>query len=166
MLLTRAFLSLFFVSFFGISANSFQPTTSAIPVRKGKVVAIKDGDTISLLYKRQTLTIRLEHIDCPEKDQPYATRARQFISDSCFGKNVTVTGTRFDRNKRLIGVVTTVAGTNINKALVEAGLAWHYRQYSCDSSYALLEKQARLQRKGLWAENQPTPPWLWRKKSR
>lgn len=166
MLLTRVFLSLFFIPLFYIKANSFQPAASTITVRKGKVVAIKDGDTISLLYNRQTLTIRLEHIDCPEKGQSYGTRARQFISDSCFGKNVTVTGTRFDRNKRLLGVVTTVAGTNINKALVEAGLAWHYRQYSSDSSYSLLEKQARLQRKGLWAENKPTPPWNWRKRNR
>lgn len=166
MSVTRGFLSFFFIVLFCVKANPHEPAASAILIRKGKVIAIKDGDTISLLYNRQTLTIRLAHIDCPEKGQPYGARARQFISDSCFGKNITVTGTRFDRNKRLIGVVTTAAGTNINKALIEAGLAWHYRQYSSDSSYSLLEKQARLQRKGLWAESKPTPPWNWRKRNR
>lgn len=166
MSVTRTFLSLFLISLFCVKANSFPSAASALLVRKGKVIAIKDGDTISLLYNRQTLIVRLEHIDCPEKGQPYGTRAKQFISDSCFGKNVTVTGTRFDRNKRLIGVVTTVAGTNINKALVAAGLAWHYRQYSTDSSYSLFENQARQQHKGLWAHSQPTPPWHWRKKKR
>lgn len=162
----RVFLSFFFIALFCVKANSHQPAASAILIRKGKVIAIKDGDTISILYNRQKLTVRLEHIDCPEKGQPYGARAKQFISDSCFGKTVTVTGTRFDRNKRLIAVVTTVAGTNINKALVAAGLAWHYRQYSTDSSYSLLENKARQQRKGLWGDTQPSPPWLWRKKKR
>jgi micrococcal nuclease len=32
-----------------------------------KVTAIKDGDTFKILYKNNEITVRLNHIDCPEK---------------------------------------------------------------------------------------------------
>jgi endonuclease YncB( thermonuclease family) len=52
---------------------------------------------------------------------------------------------------------------NISKALLRAGLAWHYRQYSNDSLLTALEMEARAAKKGLWSEPYPVPPWTWRK---
>ncbi len=133
-------------------------------VIKGKVIAVKDGDTIDILYKGNPLTIRLAHIDCPEKKQPFGSVAKSFISAECFGQVVTIQSNgKSDRNKRLIGVVINARGKNVNKELVKAGLAWHFTRYSTDTSYAVIERAARQNKIGLWKDVSPTPPWQWRK---
>ena len=148
------------------------PLVSACPVAteqppaelSGKVISIKDGDTIAILYNNKTLTIRLAHIDCPEKKQPYGQAAKQFMSDKCFGQIVTIQHQHeYDRSKRLIGEVITASGENLNKSLVKAGLAWHYKKYSTNTSYAALEQEAKKQRIGLWSEPNPVAPWEWRR---
>jgi micrococcal nuclease len=134
----------------------------------GKVIAIKDGDTIEVLYESNTIVIRLAHIDCPEvkKRQPFGEAAKKFTSNVCFGQMVTVQNEgKFDRYKRLIAVIINNKNENVNKALVKAGLAWHYLKYSTDTSYDELEIIARKNKMGLWADKNPTPPWRWRKPS-
>jgi endonuclease YncB( thermonuclease family) len=56
-------------------------------------------------------------------------------------------------------------GRSLNQELVRAGYEWWYRRYSKDFSLSELEAQARLARSGLWADQQPTPPWEWRRNS-
>ena len=73
------------------------------------------------------------------------------------------------------------------------GLAWHYKDYSTSKEYSQLEDTARLvliwiqylfilifwlliinattyifrqQKKGIFRQKNPTPPWEWRKKKR
>ena len=136
------------------------------PDMSGKVIGIVDGDTIDLLYNNKPLRIRLEHIDCPEirKKQPYGAAAKKFTSDKCFGQMVSIKHrNQIDRNKRLIGEVINADGLNVNKALVKAGLAWHFLKYSSSQEYAALEKSARAMKVGLWKDPHPTPPWNWRK---
>lgn len=133
---------------------------------QGKVIGVKDGDTIEILTEGNPLTIRLAHIDCPEtrKQQPFGRTAKQFTSDYCFGQQVVVVHqNKYDRYKRLIGEVINSKGQNLNKELVNAGLAWHFKKYSSDYHYAVIELKARNAKKGLWADKNPTPPWLWRK---
>lgn len=61
---------------------------------------------------------------------------------------------------------------DINLAMINAGLAWHYKKYQKDQSrsdrllYAHAEEQARQHRIGLWRDPNPTPPWDWRKGGR
>jgi len=47
--------------------------------------------------------------------------------------------------------------------MVEAGLAWHYVQFSKNKELAAAEKTAKETRLGLWADKEPVPPWEWRK---
>ena len=130
----------------------------------GKVIKVKDGDTIELLVDGKPVTVRLEHVDCPEKKQPFGTAAKQFTAEKCFGKTVRlIHSNKYDRNGRLIGVVMTDSVTNLNKELVKQGYAWHFLKYSRDSSYSLLERTARKLKRGLWNDNHPVAPWEWRK---
>ena len=132
---------------------------------EGKVTSIKEGDTYKVLYDGSERTIRLAHIDCPEKKQPFGSKAKQFASDICFGKTVTVkTQGKTDRNKRIIGEIILQDGTNINKELVRNGLAWHFRKYSNDNEYSQLETEARQKQVGLWSDKKPIAPWEWRHK--
>lgn len=131
----------------------------------GRVVSISDGDTFKVLYEGREVKIRLEHIDCPEKRQPFGTRARQEVSRLIFGKNVIIRPTGKDRYGRILAEVYA-DNRNVNKTLVQRGYAWHFKKYSSDADYARLERQARKSRLGLWQEQRPIPPWEWRKSRR
>jgi endonuclease YncB( thermonuclease family) len=73
---------------------------------------------------------------------------------------------KYDRYKRLIAEVVLPNGVNVNKALVQNGLAWHYKKHSKSSEYAQLERVARQQRIGLWSDSNAMAPWEWRKRRR
>lgn len=134
----------------------------AVAQTRGKVVSVKDGDTIEILAEGRPVRVRLTGIDCPEKAQPYGQTAKQFASDLCFEDTVTVLGSERDRYGRLLGTVMLADGRNLNTELVRAGLAWHYVKYSQDAQLAALETEARAAKRGLWADPQPVAPWDWR----
>ena len=130
----------------------------------GKVVGVKDGDTIEVLFEGKSETVRLLDIDCPEKKQAFGTRAKQFTSDLCFGKEVKVVSNgKRDRYKRILGTVY-IDDINLNKELIKAGFAWHFKKYSDKQEYADLENTARENKLGLWADENPIAPWDFRKK--
>jgi len=80
------------------------------------------------------------------------------------GKTVTVIEEDVDRYARVVGAVILPDGRNLNREILAAGLAWWYRQYAPDDTVArILESKARKDRRGLWAEADPVPPWEWRK---
>ena len=47
-------------------------------------------------------------------------------------------------------------------ALVEAGLAWHYKKYSDDPVLAAAEVVAKAKKTGVWSLPNPVPPWAYR----
>ncbi|MGC1951256.1 MAG: thermonuclease family protein, partial [Gammaproteobacteria bacterium] len=69
-----------------------------------KVVGIADGDTLTLLVDTKQLRIRLAEIDTPERGQPYATKAKQALSDLTFGKTARVVEVDLDRYGRIVCV--------------------------------------------------------------
>lgn len=133
----------------------------------GKVTGIKDGDTFEVLYDGQPEKVRLADIDCPEKSQPFGNNAKQYASDLCFGKMVTVTSSgKRDRYGRIVGTIVTKDKINVNEQLVAAGLAWHYKAYSKNDDLDAIEQKARKSKAGLWADKNPVAPWEWRKSRR
>ena len=148
-----------------IFASCKSKTSEKLPLLfLGKVVGIKDGDTFKVLYENKEITIRLAHIDCPEKKQPFGKNAKQFASDLCFGKEIQVKSEgKTDRYKRLIATLY-IDDICINKEIVKNGYAWHFIKYSNDDDYRELENTARLNKLGLWADLNPIAPWEWREK--
>ena len=72
----------------------------------GKVVAIADGDTITVLdASNRQHKIRLDGIDAPESSQDFGSRAKQSLSDLVFSKTVTVISSKKDRYGRTLGKV-------------------------------------------------------------
>jgi micrococcal nuclease len=126
------------------------------------VVAVHDGDTISVRTPKETVRVRLEGIDCPEYRQPYSARAKRFTSDLVYRKTVTVDGRGEDQYGRLLARVR-VDGVELNERLVRNGLAWHYERGKTDRVLADAERTARAARVGLWADPMPVPPWAWRR---
>ncbi len=135
----------------------------------GKVVKITDGDTLYVLdanYEQHK--IRLAGIDAPERKQAYGLASRKHLLSIVAGKQVTVEYQKRDRYRRIIGKVL-VDGIDVCLEQVKAGLAWHYKKYQHEQSpedqrlYADAEHKARNERLGLWRENNPNPPWEYRR---
>ena len=132
----------------------------------GKVVSVADGDTITILDSAKAQhKIRLYGIDTPEKAQAFGNVAKKYTSKLVYGKTVDVTTYDTDRYGRTVGVVIA-DGVNVNQSLIGAGLAWQYRKY-CKASFCEdwlgLEKKAHQSKNGLWTDNNPVPPWEYRK---
>lgn len=129
----------------------------------GKVIAITDGDTFKLLTADSTqIKVRLANIDCPERKQPFSTKAKQFASDAIFNKTVTIQVLKKDRYRRYISNVIYDDSLSLCHELVKNGLAWHYVKYSKDTTLQKLEDTARLNKVGLWQDPNSIAPWQWR----
>ena len=55
-------------------------------------------------------------------------------------------------------------GQDLGRWLVEQGLAWSYAVGSQSAPYATEQSQAREQKRGLFAQPGPEPPWRFRRR--
>jgi endonuclease YncB( thermonuclease family) len=132
----------------------------------GHVVKVHDGDTLTVLVDGSELRVRLDGIDAPELAQPYGRRSRDSLSELCGAKQALVTRRGKDRYGRTIGRVSC-AGIDAGDEQVRRGMAWVYVRYArADSPMYGSEHDARLARRGLWADLAPVAPWAWRQASR
>lgn len=135
---------------------------------EAEVIGVMDGDTIKVLTSdKKEIKIRFEHIDAPEKKQPFGQVCKQALSDMVFGKVVYIRSqSRPDRYGRMIAEVYMCEASkdSVNMAMVRKGCAWHYKAFSKNSTYAEAERIARETKVGLWSESNPIEPWNWRKK--
>lgn len=131
---------------------------------QGKVIRVLDGDTIEVLQEQQPVRVRLLNIDAPEKKQPFGRWSTNQLKALLAGQSVTVSYTQTDRYGRILGQVITANGTEANRQQVQKGAAWVYYRYNTDNSLPALQREAQTQKRGLWADNQPVPPWEWRHK--
>jgi micrococcal nuclease len=133
----------------------------------GTVVAITDGDTITVLQDGIPERVRLHRIDCPERKQAFYGEAKRYAAELAFGTSVVVRIKGHDRWKRPIGEVILPHGRVLNHELVRAGFAWWFRKYAIgDTTLQSLEDEARTAKRGLWADPNPVSPWDFRTKSR
>jgi micrococcal nuclease len=153
-----------------ISLVLFAPAAvSAGQLTPGLVVAISDGDTITLLTEdKQQLKIRLAGIDTPEKKQAFGTKARDHLASRIFKQDVEVDLRKKDQYGRYLGVIY-IGGIDMNQSMIQDGYAWFYKHYAKEQPkeealrYANAERDARLKKRGLWADPNPVPPWEFRK---
>jgi endonuclease YncB( thermonuclease family) len=73
--------------------------------------------------------VRLHGVDAPEQGQPFTNRAKQFVSDLCYHKEVRVQTKGQDRYQRTIADVILTDSRILNYEIVKAGLAWRFRPY-------------------------------------
>lgn len=124
-----------------------------------KVIAISDGDTLTCLFKRKQIKIRLAHIDAPESSQPYGNKAKQTLAHLTFKQDVLLKSMGYDHYQRLLAVLYSDKGENINLKLVQQGMAWAYSK--TDTQYEYAQQKAQKDKTGLWRENHPIPPSTW-----
>ena len=136
----------------------------------GTVVGISDGDTIKVLDSNKTEhKIRLMGIDAPEKSQAFGAASKQALSNYIYQREVTVEYKKKDRYQRILGKVI-LDKQDICLAMIELGLAWHYKDYEKEQSktdrdfYSQAELKARQAKIGLWQDANPVAPSAFRRK--
>jgi len=131
-------------------------------VLQGTAVKIIDGDTFDLLLTdKTTRRIRLYGIDCPERQQPYYQTAKDFLGKKLQSATIRVAIQDQDVYGRTVGIVWA-DNYNVNEALLQAGLTWHYKRYDRNPRWEQLEREARHQQTGLWADAHPIAPWTFK----
>jgi endonuclease YncB( thermonuclease family) len=151
---------------------------------QGKVVKVADGDTVTIIDDSDKKhRVRLAGIDAPEKNQSYGDVSTQALIELVSGKTVTIEYEKRDRYKRIVGkVLVDPPGEVFCMALdcvkkidagleqIKAGLAWHYKKYQMEQSevdrrlYSEAELEARIKHLGIWKDEEPMAPWVWRRR--
>lgn len=108
----------------------------------GKVVAVADGDTLTVLVDRHQVKVRLTEIDAPEKNQPFGNRSKQSLADLAFGKVVRLVTYDEDRYGRTLGRVY-VGKQDVNAEQVRRGMAWGFDRYVTERGLYSFRDEAR-----------------------
>jgi micrococcal nuclease len=124
-----------------------------------KVIGIIDGDTYDILVDNQSVRIRMDAIDAPERGMPFNKVAKKYLSNMIFGKFIKMVELKKDSHGRIVGKTFLKDGTDVSLEMIKAGFAWHYKKFSSDPILAKLENNARKNKLGLWQENEPLAPW-------
>lgn len=134
-------------------------------VIQGVVFHVIDGDTLLLRTQaaapRAFVKVRLADIDAPELDQPFGTAAKAALARRVENRTVTVVLVATDDWGRRVGWVRA-GGVDVNRALVNEGLAWAYTRYHRNPALRAVEQDARRARRGLWRDEGTIAPWRWR----
>jgi endonuclease YncB( thermonuclease family) len=154
---------------------------SAFADISGKVVAVTDGDTIKIIDANNIQhKVRLTGIDAPEKAQPFGNASRNHLASLLAGKNVRVESSKNDRYGRILGKVwvqpddcpSCARTLDANHAQIVSGMAWWYQYYADEQPSEERERyksaviEAKAEKRGLWREANPIPPWAWRRGQR
>lgn len=129
----------------------------------GRVVAVHDGDTITVLVAGRDIRVRLAGIDAPERGQPFRNASRNALEAQVAGREVRVVERGRDGYGRVLGKVY-VGPIDVNAEQVRAGYAWVYRRFAQDPALLALEAEAKAAQRGLWRDRKPVPPWTWRER--
>jgi endonuclease YncB( thermonuclease family) len=125
-----------------------------------EVTQVENGDTLEVLWNDDRRTVRLFGTDAPENGQSYFARARDLATALAAGENVQLVPVE-ERDGTMLVRIRLPDGRELNQVMVRNGLAW-YVESSGATDLARLEQRARDERRGLWSESQPRPPWEYR----
>jgi endonuclease YncB( thermonuclease family) len=144
-----------------------EPKTT-IDLLEGKVTSVESGDTIMVRANDQNLYwVRLYAIDAPDSGQAYFKDSKKTLSKLVFNKVVKVVVYTAASNGQLFGTVLQ-NGHDVGLNMLEKGMAWHFNRYAYREttasriSYKDAQTNASTARIGLWARDNPIPPWVFR----
>jgi micrococcal nuclease len=134
---------------------------SAAPYN-ARCISVIDGDTITVEHDGHPEHIRLSDIDAPEAAQPFGTSSTLILSKLILNKLVRVIPDGHDRYGRTLATLLLPPSLNVNATMIRNGIAWHAVQYSSDPALSRHQDLARGERRGLWRDPSPVPPWVFR----
>jgi endonuclease YncB( thermonuclease family) len=137
----------------------------------GRVLRVIDGDSLVLDVRGSLFEIGLAGVDAPELNQPWGPGAAEHLRRMIAGAFVVVDA-HTTRDSGMVGSIR-FKGRDLGLDLIEAGLAWSlFRGDPADGpaatphAYTRAEQAARAAGRGLWSDENPVPPWQWRRPGR
>lgn len=129
-----------------------------------KIVYFYDGDTVKVDDGKDIYKLRIVDIDAPERNQPYGKKARRALMKLCENAQIEVIlQAQKDRYQRRLGQLYCDT-QSVAHYMASQGHAWSQgKRYTQDMTVLDAAKTARAQKLGLWAAENPIPPWKWRK---
>ena len=140
----------------------------------GLVTGTTDGGHLTVNGNGTEIPVKLYCVEAPvmtkvRKDrpwlaksgQPFAGRAFMALSNKVLHKQVRIDILKIDRKRRAVAIVY-LDGRNINLEMVAEGWGWASRKCQKrppDAEYVAAEERARARKAGLWAQDNPQPPW-------
>lgn len=129
----------------------------------GKVSEVIDGNTLVLKTgDNETYTILLHGIDSPEPGQQYADQSTQLLKKLLLDRMITVSITGRDPKGYRYVDIELQGNPDPRHELLRAGLAWPAERHN-DPELESLKEEAREKNMGLWQEENPIPPWTYRR---
>jgi endonuclease YncB( thermonuclease family) len=148
-------LALFIITF-GFVTETFAQNT-------GKVINVIDGNTIEVVdEKSQIQKLMFAGIDCPEPGQEYADKAKKFIEKLLLNKEVSWEIVGKDRWANYLAVIKLKDDLDPRVELLKEGLAWTHEKNPLPE-LEVHRVKAQEKRKGLWKEESPVSPWIYRR---
>ncbi|MDB4614203.1 thermonuclease family protein [bacterium] len=127
-----------------------------------KVMKIIDGDTFfGMNRSRATETVLFRGVDAPEMAQQFGADAREALAKRIEGRTLRLELAENDEFGRTTAEVFD-GDESLNVWLIRQGLGWHNWKFDPDEAKAAAEKLAKSERIGLWAADDPMPPWEWK----
>jgi micrococcal nuclease len=139
------------------------PVPAAAQTRLATVTRVSDGDTLWVRLeddgKRRKL--RIVGIDAPELCQPHGEQAREALATMVLGRQVEIESRYDDVYGRALSRITQ-DGQDVAQWLVLHGHAWSPGFRWHPGRYAQAQRQAAAARTGLWAQDEPIEPRVFR----
>lgn len=128
---------------------------------QANVTKVISGDTFMAKKDNQEIKVRVLGIDAPELKQNYGKDAKKYLESLILNKTVEIKEDRIDQYDRVVGEVF-LGDKNINIDMLETGNAWCMRSQREVKEYFDAQEEAKANKKGLWAEENPESPWKFR----
>ncbi len=129
----------------------------------GKVSEVIDGNTLIIeTRENETYTVLLHGIDSPEPGQQYADQSTAFLKKLLLNKKITLTTHGRDRKGNRYVKILIDGAPDPRHELLRAGLAWPAERHN-EPQLEVLKEEARQKNLGIWQEEDPTPPWTYRR---
>lgn len=130
---------------------------------QGKVTRVIDGNTLEFTScDGERYTIVLSGIDCPELNQAYGDEAKVCLEKLTLNKSADVVIKGKDRVGNSLAEVLIEGKKDPRIQLLKDGLAWTAER-NPDSDLESYRLASQSKKKGLWKEENPTPPWTYRR---
>ncbi len=134
------------------------------------VAWVYDGDSLKVQSNNKYFIIRLFGIDAPEKSQKFGKASLKNLIKLVRNKKVYVVPVDKDKYQRIVAKIYVSKVVNkkkietyINLEQIKNGYAWHYKRYAKkEKSFAIAEQLAKKAKYGLWVQDNPMKPELFR----
>jgi micrococcal nuclease len=145
-----------------VLTSMIQVVGLANDVVTARVISVIDGNTLEIRGEdNETRKVILAGIDSPELTQEFGEKAKKLLEKLALEKDVTVQITGKDRTGTSIGIVI-IEDKDPRLELLKEGLAWTSEKNPLPDLETVRLK-AQEKGKGLWKQDNPTPPWTYRR---